>query len=145
MNKKKMSSHAWYKIFVYVAMIVFAISIIVPVAWVFLSSVKSKLDLVGDPWSMPTQFLWSNFVDAMEKARMGEYFINSVFVTVLGLIFLLVLALPASYVLARYPFKGKKFCPVYGRTVCQCKLYCAADLSDAVSGGSAARCGGVPE
>ena len=38
MNKKKMSSHAWYKIFVYVAMIVFAISIIVPVAWVFLSS-----------------------------------------------------------------------------------------------------------
>lgn len=109
MNKKKMSSHAWYKIFVYVAMIVFAISIIVPVAWVFLSSVKSQLDLVGDPWSMPTQFLWSNFVDAMEKARMGEYFINSVFVTVLGLIFLLVLALPASYVLARYPFKGKKF------------------------------------
>ena len=100
MNKKKMSSHAWYKIFVYVAMIVFAISIIVPVAWVFLSSVKSQLDLVGDPWSMPTQFLWSNFVDAMEKARMGEYFINSVFVTVLGLIFLLVLALPASYVLA---------------------------------------------
>ena len=77
MNKKKMSSHAWYKIFVYVAMIVFAISIIVPVAWVFLSSVKSQLDLVGDPWSMPTQFLWSNFVDAMEKARMGEYFINS--------------------------------------------------------------------
>ena len=57
MNKKKMSSHAWYKIFVYVAMIVFAISIIVPVAWVFLSSVKSQLDLVGDPWSMPTQFL----------------------------------------------------------------------------------------
>ncbi|MFR5526083.1 MAG: carbohydrate ABC transporter permease, partial [[Clostridium] innocuum] len=53
MNKKKMSSHAWYKIFVYVAMIVFAISIIVPVAWVFLSSVKSQLDLVGDPWSMP--------------------------------------------------------------------------------------------
>ena len=92
MNKKKMSSHAWYKIFVYVAMIVFAISIIVPVAWVFLSSVKSQLDLVGDPWSMPTQFLWSNFVDAMEKARMGEYFINSLFVTVLGLIFLLVLA-----------------------------------------------------
>lgn len=67
MNKKKMSSHAWYKIFVYVAMIVFAISIIVPVAWVFLSSVKSQLDLVGDPWSMPTQFLWSNFVDAMER------------------------------------------------------------------------------
>lgn len=49
MNKKKMSPHAWYKIFVYVAMIVFAISIIVPVAWVFLSSVKSQLDLVGRP------------------------------------------------------------------------------------------------
>lgn len=108
-KKEKLSSHAWYKIFVYVAMIAFAISIIIPVAWVFLSSVKSQMDLVGDPWSMPTQFLWSNFVDAMEKAHMGEYFLNSVIVTALGLVFLLVLALPASYVLARYNFKGKKF------------------------------------
>ena len=40
-----------YKIFVYVALITLAISIIVPIAWVFLASLKSQLELVsGNPF-----------------------------------------------------------------------------------------------
>ena len=54
-----------YKIFVYVALITLAISIIVPIAWVFLASLKSQLELVsGNPFDFPKQMLWSNFVDA---------------------------------------------------------------------------------
>lgn len=108
MNKKKMSGHAWYKIFVYFAMIVFAITIIVPLAWVFLASLKSQLELNGDPWTLPKVLLWSNYATAFTKAHMGEYLINSVLVTALSLVILLVVALPASYVLARFKFKGKK-------------------------------------
>lgn len=99
-----------YKIFIYVALILLAVSIIVPVAWVFLASLKDQSDLVrGNPFDMPTQIMWSNFVDAFQKARMGEYLINTVIVTALALIMLLVIALPASYVLARFKFFGKKF------------------------------------
>lgn len=109
-EKKKLSPNSWYKIFIYVAMIVFAISIIVPIIWVFMSSLKSQSDLVSKgPWDLPTEVLWSNFVDAFQKARMGEYFLNSVMVTALSIILLLVIALPASYVLARFKFVGKKF------------------------------------
>lgn len=109
-NKKKLSPNSWYKIFIYVALIVFAISIIVPIIWVFLASLKSQSDLVSrGPWDMPTEFLWSNFVDAFQKARMGEYFMNSVMVTAMSIILLLIIALPASYVLARFKFAGKKF------------------------------------
>lgn len=39
---------------------------------------------------------------------MAEYLLNSVIVTALALILLVVIALPASYVLARFDFKGKK-------------------------------------
>ena len=39
---------------------------------------------------------------------MGQFFANSVIVTAIGLVLLLVLALPAAYVLARFFFKGKK-------------------------------------
>ena len=39
---------------------------------------------------------------------MGTFFLNSVIVTALALILLLVLALPASYVLSRFNFKGRK-------------------------------------
>lgn len=107
MKKQKFSL---YKIFIYVALILLAVSIIVPVAWVFLASLKDQSDLVrGNPFDMPTQIMWSNFADAFQKARMGEYLINTVIVTALALVMLLVIALPASYVLARFKFFGKKF------------------------------------
>lgn len=109
MNKKKKSFNL-YKVFVYVALITLAITIIVPIIWVFMASVKSQMDLVGDPWSLPTEILWSNFATAFEKAKMGEYLINSVLVTAMALFFLLIIALPASYVLARFNFRSKKVC-----------------------------------
>lgn len=99
-----------YKIFVYVTLITLAISIIVPIAWVFLASLKSQLELVsGNPFDFPKQMLWSNFADAFVKARMGDYLLNTIIVTALSLVILLVVALPASYVLARFDFVGKKF------------------------------------
>ena len=39
---------------------------------------------------------------------MGDYFLNSIMVTALALIMLLLVALPAAYVLARYHFRGSK-------------------------------------
>lgn len=109
MKKEKVSTGRLYKIFVYVALITLAISIIVPVAWVFMSSLKTNAEFQGSPWTLPASFYIQNFIDAFEKANMAEYFINSVIVTALGLFLLVVIALPASYVLARFDFKGKKF------------------------------------
>lgn len=109
MKKEKISSGKLYKIFVYVALITLAISIIVPVVWVFMSSLKTNAEFQESPWSLPASFYIQNFLDAFEKANMAEYFLNSVIVTALGLLLLVVIALPASYVLARFDFKGKKF------------------------------------
>ena len=109
MNKKKeMSFDALYKLFIYVALITLAISIIIPVAWVFLASIKENSEFYGNPWTMPKGIYFQNFIDAFEKAKMGENFMNSVLVTALALAILLVVALPAAYVLARYRFRGSK-------------------------------------
>ena len=40
---------------------------------------------------------------------MGDYMLNSVFVTALALVILLIVALPAAYCLSRFKFKGSKF------------------------------------
>ena len=98
-----------YKIFIYVALLTLAITIIIPVAWVFMASIKENSEFYGNPWAMPAGFYFQNFVDAWGKARMGEYMFNSVMVTALALLILLVVALPAAYVLARFEFKGRKF------------------------------------
>ena len=98
-----------YKIFIYVVLILLAVSIVVPVAWVFMASIKQNSEFYGNPWSLPLGFYWQNFVDAWETADMGDYMLNSVFVTALSLLILLVVALPASYCLSRFKFFGQKF------------------------------------
>ena len=98
-----------YKIFVYVALGLLAVSILVPVIWVFLASLKENAQFYGNPWTLPNGLHFENFTRAFEKANMGQFMLNSVVVTGLGLVILLVVSLPASYVLARYNFLGKKF------------------------------------
>ena len=106
---KTTSADRLYKLFIYVALITLAITIIIPVGWVFLASIKENSEFYGNPWAMPAGFYFQNFIDAWGKARMGEYMINSVVVTALALLLLLVVALPAAYVFSRFEFKGRKF------------------------------------
>lgn len=111
MGKKKHSGNILYKIFVYVALLALAISIIIPVLWVFMASVKRNAEFIGadvNPWALPKQFFYQNFIVAFRDAQMGDFFLNSIIVTALGLILLLVIALPASYVLSRFDFKGRR-------------------------------------
>lgn len=108
-QKEKFSGEKLYRIFIYVALITLAITIIVPVAWVFMASIKENSEFYGNPWALPAGFYFQNFVDAWNKARMGEFMLNSVIVTGLALLILLAVALPAAYVLSRFSFRGRKF------------------------------------
>ena len=108
-EKKGMSGETLYKIFIYVVLITLAVVIIVPVAWVFLASIKQNSEFYGNPWALPAGFYWQNFVEAWNAASMGSYMLNSVLVTALSLVLLLVIALPAAYCLARFRFRGSRF------------------------------------
>ncbi len=108
-KKETISAERLYKIFIYVVLLTLAVVIIVPVAWVFMASVKQNSEFYGNPWALPAGLYWQNFVDAWNTAKMGEYMLNSVYVTALGLLILLLVALPAAYCLARFEFRGRKF------------------------------------
>ena len=59
-----------YKIFIYIALIILAISIIIPVAWVFMASLKSNAEFVGkdvNPFAFPKELIWENFTIAFGK------------------------------------------------------------------------------
>ena len=105
---KNMSVDKLYRLFIYIALITLAVTIFVPVAWVFVASIKQNAEFYGSPWAMPKGFYFQNFIDAFQKANMGKYLLNSFMVTGLSLVILLIIALPAAYVLARYTFKGSK-------------------------------------
>ncbi|MDL2294852.1 carbohydrate ABC transporter permease [Ruminococcaceae bacterium OttesenSCG-928-D13] len=108
MKQTKKGSGVLFKVVVYLALILLTVSIIVPVGWVFMASVKQNAEFYGNPWALPAGLHWQNFVDAWVNARMGDYFLTSVLVTALSLAILLVVALPAAYVLSRFKFPGRK-------------------------------------
>ena len=111
MKEKKIHSGGdrLYKAFIYLVLSLLAISIIVPVAWVFLASLKQNAEFYGNPWALPATFYWQNFVNAWNSAKMGSYMLNSVLVTAMALAMLLIVALPASYCLSRFRFRFSKF------------------------------------
>ena len=108
-KEKNGAANRLYRIFIYVVLCTLTVCILVPVAWVFLASIKQNSEFYGNPWAMPLGFYWQNFVKAWNSANMGEYMLNSVMVTVLGLLILLVVALPAAYVLSRFKFRSRRF------------------------------------
>lgn len=107
MNDNKLQKKL-VKFFMYFCLWAFALSIIVPLGWGFLASLKHKTEFYGNPWALPKGLYLENFRKAFVEANMGEYFLNSVCITALALIILLLVSIPAAYVLARFEFKGKK-------------------------------------
>lgn len=91
-----------------IVLVICALTIFVPVVWVFFASFKDKSEFYGSPWTMPKGLHWQNFVDAFQDAHLGQYFGTSVFVTTLAMVLCLIVALPCSYVMARFDFPGKK-------------------------------------
>ena len=58
------------KVVVYILLILLAITIIIPVGWVFVASVKQNSEFYGSPWVLPEKIYFQNFIDAWEKASM---------------------------------------------------------------------------
>lgn len=107
--KKESTGFNIAKVLIYVILGILAITIIVPVAWVFVASIKENSEFYGSPWTLPQGLHFQNFADAWQTANMGSFMLNSAFVTVLGIFLLIIIALPAAYVLARFKFKSSKF------------------------------------
>ncbi|MDU5252519.1 carbohydrate ABC transporter permease [Anaerococcus vaginalis] len=102
-----------FNIFIYLCLLIFALSILVPVFWVFMASIKTNPEFYGNPWALPMSFYLNNFKDAWAAANMGDYFLNSLIVTAIALALLLLISLPFSYILARMQFKGRRFVTSY--------------------------------
>lgn len=68
-EKSSHSAEGLYKFFIYFVLILLAVTIIVPVAWVFMASIKQNAEFYGNPWALPAGFYWQNFVNAWNGAR----------------------------------------------------------------------------
>lgn len=78
------------------------------VVWVILASLKRNRELFGSPLSIPADPQWGNFVKTWVNNRFGDYFLNSLLVTSASVVAILIVAVPAGYVLSRGRFRGRQ-------------------------------------
>ncbi|MEV5408721.1 carbohydrate ABC transporter permease [Thermopolyspora sp. NPDC052614] len=92
----------------HIALIVWTILIIGPVLWTFLASFKTNAQIFGDPLTLPTSFGFDSWARAWDKAHIGLYMWNTVFVVAFSTAGTMLLGSMAAYVLARYEFPGNR-------------------------------------
>ncbi|GAA3007548.1 carbohydrate ABC transporter permease [Streptosporangium longisporum] len=92
----------------HLALLVWAILIVGPILWTFLSSFKTNTEIFGDAITLPASFGWDAWGRAWEKAHIGQYMLNTVFVVACATAGTMLLGSMAAYVLARYTFPGNR-------------------------------------
>lgn len=94
------------KIIIYIVLILFTIIQLFPILWTILFSFKSNKDIVlNGALSLPSKWRFSNYLDAWVKGHIQEYFFNSVIVTFVTLVAVLILGSMAAYGLTRMKWK----------------------------------------
>ncbi len=84
-----------------------------PMIWLFCTSLKRDREIFLDPFALPKldSLQWVNFANAWKKGHFGDYFLNSVVLTVGTVVLTVLLASMAAYALSRFRFRGVR--PVF--------------------------------
>jgi raffinose/stachyose/melibiose transport system permease protein len=94
------------KFFLYFALTIFSIGSGYPILWMILNSFKKQSEMLSNVWGWPKNFVFSSYIDAWNRAHIQNYFLNSLIVTILAILLILLLAIFSSYVFAKIQFPG---------------------------------------
>ena len=102
---KRLTSDA----FTYLALSIWALTTVYPIIWVLLNSFKDRREIMSQSFSLPIGdlFTWDNYQLAFEKMDILGAYINSLSVSCMVSLIVIVLAGLASYALVRYEFPGR--------------------------------------
>ena len=99
----------WTDILVQLGLILWAAICLFPVYWMFTFSLKNNEEIFGaNVMGLPQNWLWQNYSRALNVGNMGQYFLNSLIVTVTSILFVLIAAIMATYAMTRLQWKGRK-------------------------------------
>lgn len=97
-------------IFLQSAMWLLCILFMLPLYWLFISSVKSDREITRFPPTFwPTEFHWMNFPDIWERLKFSQTFFNSAFVSLSATLLILLFSTMAGYAFAKKRIVGKNF------------------------------------
>ena len=97
-KRKKMTAS---RIFSLLLLIVVSVSILYPLVWMVISSMKTYEEIYNNVWGIPAEWQIQNYAIAWEKG-IAQYFINSIIVTTTTIVSVLVISSMAAFALVKY-------------------------------------------
>lgn len=110
---KKTKSEVILFSFVLVFFTFYAITLIFPFVWAFLSSLKTDDEFYESAFALPRDWLFSNYIKAFSEFKIGDTTMvgmigNSLWLTFMGTFVAIMCSSATAYIIAKYPFKGSK-------------------------------------
>ncbi len=90
---------------IHLILILYFLYTIYPIYLMVVTSLKTNREIMSNPAGIPIQITFQGFVTLFQKENFGIYFMNTVFVTVVSIVLMLVISIPLSYALSRYTSK----------------------------------------
>ncbi len=89
--------------------VLFVTAIVAPFIWLLLAAFKNMRELYASPVEiLPSSLSFDNFIEAFTVQPLAQYILNSVIVSLLSTLLILIVGCMASFSLARTEIKGKK-------------------------------------
>lgn len=112
MRKNKEKEIVIYKKYHYIIIIFmlgFSGIMMYPMLWTVMTAFKTNADIrMNRTKIFPEKFTLEGFINAFEKAPIGQWFFNSIFITVTVTLLVILTSTFIGYVFAKYDFKRKK-------------------------------------
>ncbi len=113
MDKTKEKTHLFgvnvrRKFIIYLVLGIGAFISLIPFVWMISTSLMSLGEALGSTF-FPSELHFENYVKAWETAQFSEYFLNTVFITLITLTGEITFSVLAAYAFARIEFPGRDF------------------------------------
>jgi ABC-type glycerol-3-phosphate transport system permease component len=97
-------------VLIYFILILYTCVVVFPMMWLLYTSLKTDREIFLNPFSLPElgDIQWMNFANAWTKGHFGDYFFNSIVLTVGTVTLSVLVAAMAAYALSRFRFPGAR-------------------------------------
>lgn len=92
---------------IYAVLIAFTIVNAYPIFWMVMNSFKTSQEFSLDPFGIPSEWIFANYVEAWVTANIGQYFFNSLFVGIVAVVISIFTGALVSFFLSRFEFLGR--------------------------------------
>ncbi|WP_256758370.1 carbohydrate ABC transporter permease [Cohnella sp. WQ 127256] len=97
------------KLWIHIVVSFYILITIYPLFFAFINSFKTTIQVIDNPFSVPFDLNFANYINVWESSKISTYFFNSLYISTLCSVVSIVLAAMVAYVISRmrYRFANK--------------------------------------